>query len=106
MDVKVGDTLKVGILNGSRFLTEIIDILEHSILLKPVKEEPIPAKLPVTLIVALPRPKVLRRLIMDAVTMGVQKLVAGAESQGNKIHVSWLTSVMKVSTRGLPSGLA
>lgn len=28
-----------------------------------------------TLIVALPRPKVLRRLIMDAVTMGVQQMI-------------------------------
>ena len=27
-------------------------------------------------------------------------------SQGNKIQVSWLTSVMKLSTRGRPAGLA
>jgi len=30
----------------------------------------------------------------------------GSESQGNRIQVSWLTSVMKVSTIGLPAGLA
>ena len=75
VDVQIGDTLKVGIREGKRFLTEIIDISEHSIQLKPLKEEPVPEKLPVTLIVALPRPKVLRRLIMDAVTLGVDKLI-------------------------------
>jgi predicted ATPase len=30
----------------------------------------------------------------------------GSVSQGNKIHVSWLTSVIKVSTTGLPACLA
>ena len=73
--VKVGDTLKVGIREGKRYLTEIIDISENSIQIKPLKEESVPEKLPVTLIVALPRPKVLRRLIMDAVTLGVDKLI-------------------------------
>ena len=75
VNVQIGDTLKVGIREGKRFLTEIIDISEHSIQLKPLKEESVPEKLPVTLIVALPRPKVLRRLIMDAVTLGVDKLI-------------------------------
>ena len=75
VDVKIGDTLRVGIREGKRYLTEIIDISENSIQLKPLKEESIPKKLPVTLIVALPRPKVLRRLIMDAVTLGIDKLI-------------------------------
>ena len=43
--------------------------------LRPVQEGAVPAKLPVTLIVALPRPKVLRRLIMDSVTLGVEKII-------------------------------
>ena len=73
--VKVGDTLKVGIREGKRYLAEIIDISENSIQIKPLKEESFPEKLPVTLIVALPRPKDLRRLIMDAVTLGVDKLI-------------------------------
>ena len=30
----------------------------------------------------------------------------GSTSQGNRIQVSWLTSVMKVSTTGRPAGLA
>ena len=73
--VQVGDTLKVGIREGKRYLTEIVEVTEQSIQLKPLQEESVPAKLPVTLVIAMPRPKVLRRLIMDAVTMGVQKLI-------------------------------
>ncbi|WP_353169118.1 16S rRNA (uracil(1498)-N(3))-methyltransferase [Acinetobacter sp.] len=72
--VKVGDTLKVGIRDGDRYLTEIIAVSEREVLLRPIQKEAVPAKLPVTLIVALPRPKVLRRIIMDAVTMGVQHI--------------------------------
>ncbi len=75
VDVELGDTLKVGIREGKRYLTKIVSISEQSIQIKPIQEEAVPAKLPVTLIVAMPRPKVLRRLIMDAVTLGVDKFI-------------------------------
>lgn len=75
LQLQVGDTLKVGIREGQRYLTEVVEITEQSVHLKPLQEEVVPAKLPVTLIVALPRPKVLRRLIMDAVTLGVEKII-------------------------------
>ena len=73
--VQVGDTLKIGIREEKRYLTEIIEITENSIRVRPLQEERVPEKLPVTLVVAMPRPKVLRRLIMDAVTMGVEKII-------------------------------
>ena len=75
LEIQVGDTLKVGIREGKRYLTEIVEISEKVVKLKPLQEETVPKKLPVTLIVALPRPKVLRRLIMDAVTVGVEKII-------------------------------
>ena len=75
LDVQVGDTLKVGVAGGQRYLTEVIEVTENVIRVKPLYEESVPQKLPVTLIVALPRPKVLRRLIMDAVTLGVEKII-------------------------------
>ncbi|TCB45388.1 16S rRNA (uracil(1498)-N(3))-methyltransferase [Acinetobacter terrestris] len=75
VDVQVGDSLKVGIREGKRYLTEIVEVNEQAIKLKPVKEEVVPGKLAVTLIVAMPRPKVLRRLIMDSVTLGVEKII-------------------------------
>ncbi|WP_159516481.1 16S rRNA (uracil(1498)-N(3))-methyltransferase [Acinetobacter sp. 18QD2AZ41W] len=75
VQIQVGDTLKVGVLEGQRYLTEIVEISEKAVRLKPLQEDAIPKKLPVTLIVALPRPKVLRRLIMDSVTLGVEKII-------------------------------
>ena len=73
--VQVGDTLKVGIRGGKRYLTEVVEVSEQRIQVKALHEEAVPKKLPVTLIVALPRPKVLRRLIMDSVTLGVEKII-------------------------------
>lgn len=75
VDVKVGDTLKVGIREGKRYLTEIVEITETAIRVQMRHEETVPEKLPVTLIVAMPRPKVLRRLIMDSVTLGVSSII-------------------------------
>ena len=75
LDIKIGDTLKVGIRGAGRYTAEVIEISEREILIQPLYEEPVPKKLPVTLIVAMPRPKVLRRLIQDAVTLGVEKII-------------------------------
>ena len=74
VQLNAGDTLKVGIRNGQRYLTEVVTISEQHILLRPIQVEAVPAKLPVHLILALPRPKVLRRIIMEAVTLGVQRI--------------------------------
>ena len=75
LNLQVGDRLKVGIREGQRYLTEVLAVDERLIQVKSIQAEPVPEKLPVTLIVAMPRPKVLRRLIMDSVTMGVEKIV-------------------------------
>ncbi len=74
LDIMVGQNLKVGIRNGARYVTEIVSIDEQEVCIRPIREEAVPEKLPVHLIVALPRPKVLRRLIMDSVTLGVEKI--------------------------------
>lgn len=75
VNVQVGDHLKVGIREGQRYLTEIVEVTEQAVKLKPIQIEVVPAKLPVTLILAMPRPKVLRRLMMDSVTLGVEKII-------------------------------
>lgn len=74
LDITVGQNLKVGVRNGARYTTEIISINEQEVCIRPISEEAVPAKIPVHLIVALPRPKVLRRLIMDSVTLGVERI--------------------------------
>ncbi len=74
LQLKAGDTLKVGVRDGQRYLTEVQSITAQQIILRPIQAENVPNKVPVHLILALPRPKVLRRIIMDAVTLGVERI--------------------------------
>lgn len=45
LQIQVGDTLKVGIREGQRYLTEIVEISEKAVRLKPLQEEAVPEKL-------------------------------------------------------------
>lgn len=74
LQLRAGDTLKVGVRDGQRYLTEVQSITAQQIMLRPIQTESMPNKVPVHLILALPRPKVLRRMIMDAVTLGVERI--------------------------------
>ncbi len=69
-----GDKLSVGLVNdriGTGTVTGIDDtLLEMEIVLN---QQP-PEKLPINLILATPRPKVLNRIILGAVSMGVQNI--------------------------------
>ena len=76
LGVKVGDTLKIGQLEGNLgtaviadMTPERIDLCEVSLVTVP------PPKLDLTVVLALPRPKVLRRLIMDMTALGVRDII-------------------------------
>lgn len=76
LGVKVGDTLKIGQLEGNLgtaiiadITPERIDLCEISLVTAP------PPKLDLTVVLALPRPKVLRRLIMDMTALGVRDII-------------------------------
>lgn len=69
-----GDTLKAGLVNGKMGTAEILEISPTAAILKTNLTEPPPAPLPATLILALPRPKMLRRIFQTIATMGVKKL--------------------------------
>lgn len=87
LQVNVGDVIKVGIENGQRYWAKIIEMAVDKIIVCPQSDANLnlvdnsefypqpPAKLPLTLILALPRPKVLRRIVQDSVSLGVQKIV-------------------------------
>lgn len=76
LGAKVGDTLKIGQLEGNLgtaviadMTPERIDLCEVSLVTVP------PPKLDLTVVLALPRPKVLRRLIMDMTALGVRDII-------------------------------
>ncbi|UTO05961.1 16S rRNA (uracil(1498)-N(3))-methyltransferase [Moraxella sp. FZLJ2107] len=72
----VGDTLKVGEIGGQLGVAKIVDMCDDGVVLAEVRLDTPPSpKLDLTLILALPRPKVLRRLIMDMTAMGVNHII-------------------------------
>lgn len=70
-----GDQIKTGVINGAIGKAEVIDIADGRITLLPTLDREAPAALPVTLVMALPRPKMLKRTLQTIATMGVKKLI-------------------------------
>jgi len=76
LNAKVGDSLTIGEIGGNIGKATISHINNREILLTDIRlDKKPPAKLDVTVVLALPRPKVLRRLIMDMTSLGVNTLI-------------------------------
>lgn len=71
---KIGDKLRVGIIDGQLGEALVTDISKFRVELEIKLTGTAPAPLPVTLLLALPRPKVLKRVLGTAITMGVKKI--------------------------------
>jgi RsmE family RNA methyltransferase len=75
LNAKIGDRIKVGDVNGSIGSAEILTIDADGIELQVELNAAPPPKLPLTLILALPRPKVLRRILRSVAELGVRDLI-------------------------------
>lgn len=72
---KVGDQLSVGMINGQMGKGKVVSIQGGSIEME-IKLTDSPAKpLPLTLILALPRPQVIKRVLLCASSLGIKKIV-------------------------------
>lgn len=69
-----GDQLRVGLLDGKMGTATVTHIDRNSAQLSFMLESQPPPPLPVTLILALPRPKMLKRTLQTIATMGVKQL--------------------------------
>jgi len=72
---EVGDSLRVGRIGGLLGSAELLRLESHEAELRITLDSPPPAKLPLTLVLALPRPKMLRRVFQTVATMGVPKVI-------------------------------
>ncbi|MGK2914053.1 MAG: 16S rRNA (uracil(1498)-N(3))-methyltransferase [Porticoccaceae bacterium] len=71
----VGETLRAGVIDGKLGLARILTLTAESAELDVAFDQPPPPALPVTLVLALPRPKMLRRILQTTTAMGVKKLL-------------------------------
>ena len=72
---QVGDSLRVGRINGLMGSAELLRLDAGEAELRVSLDQSPPAKLPLTLVLALPRPKMLRRVFQTVATMGVSKVI-------------------------------
>lgn len=71
---KIGDALTVGVANG-RAGRGVIVRLDEALELEVTLDREPPPKLPLTLVLALPRPKVLNRVLAGATSLGVARII-------------------------------
>jgi 16S rRNA (uracil1498-N3)-methyltransferase len=70
----IGDTVRVGEINGSMGTGTIVELSDSQALLQVDFHSPAPPPVPLTLIMAMPRPKMLRRSLQTIAAMGVKHI--------------------------------
>ncbi len=73
--IEPGQTLRVGLLNGLIGNGRVLTLDEKALTLEVKLDQAPPPQLPLTLVLALPRPKMLKRIFQTAATMGVRELI-------------------------------
>jgi 16S rRNA (uracil1498-N3)-methyltransferase len=74
LDARPGDELRAGVLGGALASARVTAREDDSVTLELHSFEDPPAPLPVTLILALPRPKVARRVLVDVAALGIKRI--------------------------------
>lgn len=95
-NAKPGDTLKAGLLEGSCGVATIVELSREFALLDVVLNAPPPPKLPLAIVMALPRPKMLRRIVRTIAECGVERLYLINSYRVEKSY--WQTPVLKPET--------
>ena len=73
--VAVGDSLRVGEVNGLMGQGTVLALDQQQAELQVNLTQPPPAKLPLTLLLAMPRPKMFRRILQHCATLGVAEII-------------------------------
>lgn len=90
---KVGDELTIGLIGGRIGTGKITALTGRDLGMTVALHEDPPPPLPVTLILALPRPNILKRTLQSASAMGVKKMFLIHSSRVEKSF--WLSQVLK-----------
>jgi RsmE family RNA methyltransferase len=69
-----GDMLRVGVLEGPTGVAEVLHLDEQELVLRPMLTEPPPPRAGIDLLLAVPRPKALRKVLPAAAALGVGRI--------------------------------
>lgn len=72
--IEVGGSLRVGVLGGPMGTGTVLRLDAEALEMNVVLDQPPPPKLPLSLVLALPRPKVLNRVVAAAASLGVARI--------------------------------
>ena len=100
-----GQQLKVGLLNGEIGTGIVINLSEHQITLSVSLNRSPPPALPVTMLLAMPRPKMLKRTLQTITSMGVKQLYLINSYKVDKSYSSTPVLQEKTLTEQLLLGL-
>ena len=75
LKVREGDTLRVGAIDGALGEGEILRLDREALELRVTLAEPPPPKLPLEVVLALPRPPVFRRLLSTIASLGAESIL-------------------------------
>ncbi len=70
----IGDELRIGLLNGLMGCGRILSVTDQGLEIETSLDQQPPEPLAVTLLLALPRPKMLRRILQSVSSLGVKKI--------------------------------
>jgi RsmE family RNA methyltransferase len=70
-----GDRIQAGVVGGRMGEAEVLALSPSELVLRPALDRDPPPPAPVSLLLGLPRPKILRRVLQAAASMGVKRLV-------------------------------
>lgn len=70
-----GDSLRVGLIGGLMGSGRILSLTAQQAELEVSLDQPPPPKIPLTLLLAMPRPKMFRRILQHCATLGVAQIV-------------------------------
>lgn len=88
-----GDSVRVGEVGGQMGQGVLVELDRQRAVIEFDLDTPPPAKLPVTLLLALPRPKMLRRILRSVAEFGVESLVLINSYRVEKSY--WQTPVLQ-----------
>lgn len=74
LKAELGDTVKVGMWQDQQGFAQVTELNDHSATLSLTLNQPPPPASPIKLVLAMPRPKVLRRVLRSAIENGIKEI--------------------------------